>query len=198
LDGAIGLVEVPNGYSAFRKGNFFEFFPDHVNYYSVNSLVALASTAGFNVISCAESFGGDYLELWVRLDKNHTRWVEKMNGMTTDILASVSAWVDVNAEKSVAIFGCGAKTLSIISKNPEYFSKHFTCVIDSDPNKQGRYVPNTSLLVESPSNTPNIKLNAVLILALSYRNEIANKLRQLLGPEIQIASLDEFGKIQHY
>lgn len=197
-DGAIGLIEVPNGYAAFRKGNFFEFFPDHVNYYSVNSLVALASTAGFNVISCAESFGGDYLELWVRLDKNHPKWVEKMNGMTTDIFASISAWVDFNAEKSVAIFGCGAKTLSIISKNPEYFSKQFTCVIDSDPNKQGKYIPNTSLLVESPSNTPNIKLDAILILALSYRDEIAKQLRQLLGTEIRIASLDEFGKIQHY
>ena len=196
--GAIGLIEVPNGYAAFRKGNFFEFFPDHVNYYSVNSLVTLASTAGFNVISCAESFGGDYLELWVRLDKNHSQWIEKMNRMTTDILVSIRAWVDSNAEKSLAIFGCGAKTLSIVSKNPEYFSSHFTCIIDSDPNKQGKYIPNTSLVVESPTNTPNIKVDAILILALSYRDEIVNQLRQLLGHEIKIASLDEFGKIQDF
>ena len=197
-DGAIGLIEVPNGYEAFRKGNFFEFFPDHVNYYSINSLTALASTAGFNVISCAESFGGDYLELWVRLDKNHLKWVEKMNEMTSNILANIAAWVDGNAEKSVGIFGCGAKTLSIISKNPRYFSSHFRCVIDSDPNKQGKYVPNTSLAVVSPLEAPEIKLDAILILALSYKNEIVNQLRQLLGQEIQIASIDQHGKIQHY
>lgn len=198
MDGAIGLIEVPNGYAAFRKGNFFEFFPDHVNYYSINSLVALASTAGFNVISCAETFGGDYLELWVRLDKNHSTWVQKMNEMTSEILDSISAWVESNAGKSVAIFGCGAKTLSIISKNPAYFSSHFSCVVDSDPNKQGRYIPNTSLVVVSPKNTPNIKLGAILILALSYKEEIVNQLRKLLGQEIQIASLDQFGKIQYF
>jgi cyclopropane fatty-acyl-phospholipid synthase-like methyltransferase len=198
VDGGIGLIEVPNGYQAFRNGNFFEFFPDHVNYYSVNSLVSLASTAGFNVISCTETFGSDYLELWVRLDKNHSEWVNKMNGMTSNILTNVSAWVDGNTEKSVAIFGCGAKTLSIIAKDPDYFSSRFRCVFDSDPNKQERYIPNTSLQVKSPLDAPNIQLDAILILALSYKNEIVSQLRQLLGQDIEIASLDQFGKIQYY
>ena len=195
VDGAFGLIEVPNGYQAFRKGNFFEFFPDHVNYYSVNSLVSLASTAGFNVISCTESFGGDYLELWVRLDREHSTWVENMNKVTTNILGNITDWVDGNPKKSTAIFGCGAKTLSIISKNPDYFSDNFLCVIDSDPNKQGKYVPNTSLLVDSPLNASRLGLDSVLILALSYRNEIAGQLQDLMGKDIEIASLDEYGGI---
>jgi cyclopropane fatty-acyl-phospholipid synthase-like methyltransferase len=197
-DGAFGLIEVPNGYQAFRKGNFFEFFPDHVNYYSVNSLVSLASTAGFNVVSCAESFGGDYLELWVRLDREHSTWVEKMNKVMLTILSEISQWVDNNPRKSIAIFGCGAKTLSMISKNPVYFSDNFRCVIDSDPNKQGKYVPNTRLLVDSPVNASKVGLDSILILALSYRNEIAKQLRDLMGKDIEIASLDESGDIIYF
>jgi SAM-dependent methyltransferase len=193
--GAVGIIEVPNGYKAFRKGNFFEFFPDHVNYYSVNSLVALATAAGFNVISCNESFGGDYLELWVSFDLNQENWVNKMNDMKKSTHRNITDWVNNDLNKSRAIFGCGAKTLSIIVEDSLFFSKHFKYIIDSDPTKQGKFVPNTPLKIVAPNEIEGSDLDSILILALSYKEEIANSLRKQLGSNKKLFTLDLDGSI---
>jgi len=193
--GAVGLIEVPNGYNAFRKGNFFEFFPDHVHYYSVNSLVALATAAGFNVISCGETFGGDYLEIWVRFDNDQQQWLGKMNKMALDIQENINAWVSRYPNKSRAIFGCGAKTLSIIAKDSLFYSQNFDFVIDSDPNKHDRFVPNTSLRVVSPLSNDLVGLDSILILALSYKEEIVNLLRARLGTSVNLLTLNIDGSI---
>lgn len=193
--GAVGLIEVPNGYNAFRNGNFFEFFPDHVHYYSVNSLVALATAAGFNVISCGETFGGDYLEIWVRFDNDQQRWFGKMSKMALDIQENINAWVSSYPDKSRAIFGCGAKTLSIIAKDSLFYSKNFDFVIDSDPNKHSRFVPNTSLRVVSPLSNDLVELDSILILALSYKEEIVNLLRARLGTSVELLTLNIDGSI---
>lgn len=193
--GGIGLIEVPNGYKAFRNGNFFEFFPDHVNYYSVNSLVALATTAGFNVISCNESFGGDYLELWIRNDSNQESWVDLMNDKTDAILSALSDWSLPEPTKKRAIFGCGAKTLSIIAKNPIFFGDVFSCVIDSDPNKQSKFVPNTELPIVSIDVAADRQLDQILILALSYINEIAEGIRQKFSSAVEIFTIDSEGNL---
>jgi len=121
-DGAVGLIEVPNGYRAFRNGNFYEFFPDHLNYYSVNSLVSLAATAGFNVISCGESFNGDYLELWVRVNLYQDSWVIKMNKSQQIIIKNIKKWILTQNKRKIAIFGCGAKTISIITQDPIFLA----------------------------------------------------------------------------
>ena len=91
--GAVGLIEVPNGQRALRLKRFFEFFPDHVNYYSVNSLVALACDTGFNVIGCHESFGGDYLELWVRHEPTVESWFGEMIAHREQVCAALAAKV---------------------------------------------------------------------------------------------------------
>ncbi len=194
--GGIGLIEVPNGYKAFRAGNFYEFFPDHVNYYSVNSLVALATTAGFNVISCHESFGGDYLELWIRNDIEQESWVEVMNIKAHTITSEVSKWINNTPNQTKAIFGCGAKTLSIIAKNSAFYNDSFSYVIDSDPNKQNKFIPNTKLQVISLNEAVSKPVDQVLVLALSYVREIAELIKANLGDNVQIVSIDIEGKLQ--
>jgi len=176
---AIGLIEVPNGYKAFREGRYFEFFPDHVNYYSVNSLVSLASRAGFNVISCGEAFNGDYLEMWVSLDATATEYFKTMQEHQLKVIDSIRVWGFSNQNKNLnVIFGCGAKTLSIVAQEPETFEKFFKFAIDSDPNKIGKFIPNTDIEIvglQDPRLSNSIHF---WILALSYVTEIADLIHQ--------------------
>lgn len=194
--GAIGLIEVPNGNRAIRMGRFFEFFPDHVNYYSVNSLVALASDAGFNVISCQETFGGDYLELLLRYDVGQESWFDAMienRGLVIENLNNEISEL-TSSGKKVAIFGCGAKTLCILAASSEATRSKIICVIDSDPHKQGMFVPNSKIPVMSVAEGKKLSIGAVLVLALSYREEIATIVRGELNCEL-IVTLDDFGNI---
>lgn len=195
--GAVGLIEVPNGIRALRMKRFFEFFPDHVNYYSVNSLVALASDAGFNVIGCQEIFNGDYLELLVRYDVCQEYWFSEMVNNRHSVIDNLNKEVS-NLEtsgKKVAIFGCGAKTLCILAASPSKLREKIVCVIDSDPHKHGMFVPNSNIPVVSIDDAKQLSLDVVVILALSYREEIEAIIRgQLINCE-RIATLDDSGNI---
>lgn len=195
--GAVGLIEVPNGQRALRLKRFFEFFPDHVNYYSANSLVALASDAGFNVISCQESFGGDYLELWLRNEPDVERWFDEMTTHRDQVCAALAHKVGELAGQGnrVAIWGCGAKTLSILAACPPDLSPQIVAIIDSDPHKHGRYVANTVIPVVAPEQACTLQPNVVIVLALSYREEIAASVRQRIPGCKSILTLDDHGNI---
>lgn len=195
--GAVGLIEVPNGYRALRLKRFFEFFPDHVHYYSVNSLVALASDVGFNVISCQENFGGDYLELWLRFEPSVESWFGELKSRREQICSEIASKVqNLHAQgKRVAIWGCGAKTLSILAASPKELLSNIAGIIDSDPHKNGRYVPNTAIEVVAPERASGLKPDVVFVFALSYRAEIAAAIRQLMPNCQEIFTLDDDGHI---
>lgn len=195
--GAVGLIEVPNGQRALRFKRFFEFFPDHVNYYSVNSLVALATSTGFNVIGCHESFGGDYLELWVRFEPDVALWFEQMAAHRTAVCGAFEATLrELSARRiPVAVWGCGAKTLSILAATSGAIADQIAAVIDSDPHKQGKYVPNTSIPVVSPAAAAAFNPGVVFVLALSYREEIAAAVRERFPECRTILTLDDHGSV---
>jgi SAM-dependent methyltransferase len=191
--GAVGLIEVPNGYRALREKRFYEFFPDHINYFSVNSLVNLANVAGFNVISCAESFGGDYLELWIRNDINQISWGSEIEIAKQSAIKKLSKWID-SAAGEIGIFGCGAKTLTIMT-DPGLNSKQIKFAIDSDPSKIGKYIPGSTIKIMSITDPLLQSLSEVFVLALSYREEIATIIKNNLPGCNRILTFDNNGEI---
>lgn len=193
--GAIGLIEVPNGFRALHLGRFFEFFPDHINYYSVNSLVSLADSAGFNVISCNESFNGDYLELWIQLVPNVNTLGMNLVELEQKTLDSISSWVIGEPDGTRFIFGCGAKMLSIVSKNPSLFHKHFKYAVDSDPNKIGKFIPNTGIEILAITDERLMECTTSLITALSYIDEIKNLILSCIPTCTSIVSLNQNGEV---
>jgi len=195
--GAVGLIEVPYGHRSLRTRRFFDFFPDHVNYYSVNSLVALATDAGFNVISCNEAFNGDYLELWIRYEPNPSQWFNELVIARDRVCNALREKIrDIRQQnKRLAVWGCGAKALSIFSASEPETIALIDCVIDSDPHKHGKFVPGSSVSVLSPDEVACRNPDVVLVLALSYREEIAAAVRRLIPSCRQIITIDNSGEI---
>jgi len=186
--GAVGLIEVPNGYRALRSGRFYEFFPDHIQYYSVNKLVEIATKAGFNVISCNETFGGDYLELWVRWEPDAVSHLKRMSRSQASLSAAINRFITTHG--STEIFGAGAKTLSILSTlNPDVRNQ-ILCVIDDDPHKWNKFVPNSNIPVISSAKVKEFAPKNVLIFALSYVSEIYGKVYRLL-PEASVYTIKD-------
>ncbi len=181
---AVGLIEVPSGYRAMRMGRFYEFFPDHIHYYSVNSLVNLATKANFNVISCNESFGGDYLELWLRNGDD-----DNLNSLvaTRDALCeAIDAFLAKN--KDTIVFGAGAKTLCILTNLANV--NQITCVVDDDPHKWGRFIPNTSIPITARKSLADYEPETVFIMSLSYVEEATKKIKAL-APKAKIFTINE-------
>jgi SAM-dependent methyltransferase len=195
--GAVGLIEVPNGFRALRLKRFFEFFPDHVNYYSVNSLVSLASNAGFSVLGCNEAFGGDYLELWLRNDVDIESWFPQMRDQRECITNSLESVVRSHSEagRKIAVWGAGAKTLCIFAASNHGLAGCVDCVIDSDPHKHGTFIPNTNIPVVAPADGALRQPDVVFVLALSYREEIVGMIREQFSPDCLIMTLDDVGGV---
>ncbi len=193
--GAVGLIEVPNGFQSLMQGRFYEIFPDHIHYYSVNSLVSLATEADFNVVSCNESFDGDYLELWLR-------YYPEIDNCFNDLINCMDKTIKFITEKSlfynkqnkkVAIWGCGAKTLSIINICSKKVLRVISCVIDSDPHKHDKFVPNSSIPVISVNDAKKYKPDVIFIFAFSYKDEIELIIKKELPFCKTIFTIDNHG-----
>ena len=62
--------------------------------------------------------------------------------------------------------------MSIIPNLSQECLDTIECIIDSDPHKEGLYVPNTSIPILSFDSAAKLSPQRILILALSYIDEI--------------------------
>ena len=149
------------------------------------------------MISCREVFGGDYLELWTRnisdeISLSASKMVSKRRLLSDDVLSIFQLGKMEN--KNVGIWGCGAKTQSIFAFLSNELRNYTPIVIDRDPNKQGLYLPNTNIKVIAPENIELHSVEIIIVLALSYIDEIINEIQTLTpSNEIQIFTFDHKG-----
>lgn len=191
-DNAIGFIEVPNGHRALKNGNFYEFFPDHINYFSLNSLSALVNDVGFNIIESKESFNSDYLEIWVRNSPTIDRNNQQFDKTRLKINIALQEYSDLRRSRKKSIFfGCGAKAISLVSSNSKFFTDNFQFAIDSDPYKIGRFIPNTSIEILSINDSRLEEYEEILVLALSYQDEISDLIQEKLA---QVRTIYSMGK----
>ena len=189
---AVGLIEVPSLEQSIENGRFYDFFSDHVNYFSVRTLRYALERNGFLVLDIQRGMNGEYLEAFVEIDSliDQSNLQESVNILTESIHQLLS-----NADregKKVAVWGAGAKGLSslAISKvlNVEY-------VIDSDNYKQGLFTPVTHLPIVSPKKLLESPVDIVIITAMAYLNEIVKDLRENFKFKGTIVSLGNNLKI---
>ncbi|MCM8816249.1 MAG: methyltransferase, partial [Candidatus Omnitrophica bacterium] len=92
-------------------------------------------------------------------------------------------------DTEVAIWGAGHQALAILS-----FLKMLNkikYVIDSAPFKQGRFTPVTHLPIVSPQKLISDPVDAVIIMAGSYSEEIAKMVSEKFKGTIEIRILNE-------
>jgi cyclopropane fatty-acyl-phospholipid synthase-like methyltransferase len=76
-DKGTGFIEIPNGSKTIYNQRYFDIFTDHVNYFTPSSLAKLAQECGFVVVSVEETFGGDYLECYMKKEVNERNIQQK-------------------------------------------------------------------------------------------------------------------------
>ena len=164
-----GFIEIPNGSKTIYNQRYYDIFTDHVNYFTPTSLSKLAEECGFVVVKIEETFGGDYLECYVKKEVNERNIEQKRNN---DL-----SFIKENAKKynNIGAFGAGAKGFSILTALDKKLPLKF--IFDDDPHKQGRYLPNTNTPVTQPNIRDIENLDLIIIFAASYQDEIINNLK---------------------
>lgn len=174
--GAVGIIEVPRLEKALADKRFYDFFPDHINYYSLASLRNTLEFNGFNVLELRSTMFDEYNVAIVQLrtPTDFTNVVTNVTSLVREIDQLFARAKEQNL--TTAIWGAGAKGLSILTNTNTDNIDH---LVDSDTNKQGRYTPISELLIEDPAVLDNV--DVLVITAVAYQETIIKKLNNFTG-----------------
>jgi hypothetical protein len=199
--GGVGLIEVPCLEQALRGGRFYDFFPDHLNYFSARTLRFALERNGFEVLRLQEAMNGEYLEAWVRVatPPNFPLLQATVRQIAADLHTFLVA--QKAAGHRVAVWGAGGKGLAVLAVTG---IADVAYVVDSDPHKQGFYTPVSHLPIVPPNQLQTEPVDAIILTAIAYRDEILHTLRTtwgfrgpvaVLGPRLEILGPDEGNQI---
>ncbi len=181
----IGLVEVPNFDMIVRTAMFSEFIPDHLLYFTVETLTFALQRNGFEVLECRAIWHDYILSALVRKRKplDLASFVQKQERITREI----NEFINRYPAMSVAVWGAGHQALAVMSMAD--LSGKVQYVVDSAPFKQGRYTTATHIPIVPSSQLNSKPPKAVIVMAASYSDEVIGILQRDFSPSIDLAVL---------
>jgi len=183
---AAGLVEVPSLEQALEHQRFYDFFPDHLNYFSQRTLRVVLELNGFVVDTVERGMNGEYNVACVRVAAPAKQ--SDLQEHTNRIVAELQTFLanEQRAGRRVAVWGSGGKGVSALSISQ---AAGVAYVIDTDPHKHGRYTPVTHFPIVAAETLSSDPVDTVLVTALAYRQEILDQLLATLGFQGKVALL---------
>ena len=185
VDGGLGVVEVPNFDMMLRENLFSEFIGDHLFYFTHDTLIQTLQHSGFEVIDCKETWYNYIIRATVK--KRTTLDLSKFADFRQWLTDDLHHYIDQFG--SVAAWGAGHQALAMLSL--ANLGDKIRYIIDDAPFKQNKYSPATHIPIVSSKNLDIEPVDAVIVMAASYSDEVARKLKESHGDKVKIAILRE-------
>ncbi len=186
-DDGVGIIEVPNFDMILKKNLFSEFILDHLFYFTRDTLRTVLNINGFEVLECS-SVWNDYI-LSAIVKKRKVFVLEDFYKQKNSISEKLNAYIDKFDKRTVAVWGAGHQALATISLLK--IEKKIKFIIDSAKFKQNKFSPATHIPICSPDILKKEKINAIIIMAGSYSNEILKFINKKYSKSISVAILKE-------
>lgn len=187
--GAIGLVEVPNFDMIVQKGLFSEFISDHLLYFTQSTLTQFLQNNGFEVLECKPVWQDYILSAVIR--KRKPTDLSFFADFRSKISKKLHAYIDQFPAKKIAVWGAGHQALAVISLAE--IAQKISYVVDLAPFKQGKFTPATHLPIVSPQALMDDPIEAVIVMAASYSDEVARNIKSQFPHVQHIAILRDDG-----
>ncbi|MDE6905960.1 MAG: methyltransferase domain-containing protein [Lachnospiraceae bacterium] len=183
-DDGMGLITVPSLEYILEHNGYYELIHDHLVYYTFDTLRFVLEKNGFEVLE-EEMINRDTLSMIVR--KKAKINVLKIQDSYGQICKQVNDYVDGKRKegKKVAFWGASHQgfTLAATAK----LGGKIEYIIDSAPFKQGRFAPASHIPIISPEKAVSQMVDAIIIAAPGYTDEIAGIIQEKYGNEVEIA-----------
>lgn len=186
VPGAVGLIEIPSLEQTMSGVRFYDFFSDHLNYFSARTLRFACERNGFEVLETTRGMNGEYNVAIVRADPQFE--YAGFRASVDRVLGDLSAFMKRchAAGQRVAVWGAGGKGVASMAVAE---LSGVAYVIDSDPHKQGLHTPVCHFPIVPPSHLEQEPVDAIILTAIAYRSEILRDLRERLQFKGPIAVL---------
>ena len=187
----VGLVEVPNFDMILRKKLFSEFIGDHLFYFTKETLNTTLKLNGFEIADCKEIWH-DYI-ISAIIKKREKLDISHFYKYQAQLKKEIEEYICRFKDKKVAIWGAGHQALAVISLIN--LADKIKYVIDSATFKQGKYTPATHVPIVSPDALDSDPVDAIIVMAASYSDEVARIIRQKFDRNITNINLER--KVWH-
>lgn len=188
-EGGIGLVEVPNFDMEIQKKLFSEFTRDHLFYFTQQTLRTTLELNGFEVVECKVVWHDYIISAVVR--KRKKLELDDFYKQQEKIKKEINEYISKFKNGRVAVWGAGHQALAAIALFG--IAKKIKYVVDSAKFKQGKYTPATHVPIVAPEMLDKEPVDAVIVMAASYSDEVARVIRQKHGNRIKVAILRDYG-----
>ena len=185
-DDAMGLITVPSFEYIMDHNSYYELIRDHLAYYTFETLTPLLERNGFQVEEC-EVINRDTFSVIVRkrpqMDTENLLecYVNLKREMET-YMKYLDAW-----DKKVAIWGASHQGFTLAATTK--LGEKARYIIDSAPFKQGKFAPASHLPIVGPDHFHEHPVDAIIITAPGYTDEIAASIRQKFGTAVEIRAM---------
>jgi SAM-dependent methyltransferase len=190
--GAVGLVEVPNFDMILKKNLFSEFMRDHLFYFTAETLKSTLEISGFKVSGC-EQVWHDYI-ISATVEKRGKTDIFSFSQHQIKLKKEIEDYLSRFEAKKVAVWGAGHQALATIALLK--LQDKISYVVDSAKFKQGKYTPVTHLRIVSPEALASDPVDAVIIMAGSYSDEVVKIIRRDYSQELNVVALSDFGLVR--
>ena len=190
-----------------RNNLFSEFICDHLFYFTRETLSTTLRLNGFEIIDCNEvwydyiisaivhpmksSVAGMAKPLFHGVKKRERLDISHFYKYQAQLKNEIEEYIRPFKDKKVAIWGAGHQALTIISLIN--LADKIKYVVDSAVFKQGKYTPATHIPIVSPDALDSDPIDAVIVMAASYSDEITGIIRQKFDRNINVSILRDFG-----
>jgi SAM-dependent methyltransferase len=180
--GAVGLIEVPNAQKQFADNRWFDYFPEHILYFTPYTLAYALNNLGFEILSLKTTMKEEFLAILVRVPedkifKNHEQMKKQFWSM---VKGSTYLWGASGGATTFISSIFGSKT----------YPKNIRYLVDSDVNKWGLFASGSKVEIVSPKEVQNNPPDTVIIMAVSYEKEIREQLKSM-GYKGRVRSMAE-------
>lgn len=192
-EGGMGLITVPSLEYILQYDGYYELIRDHIAYYTFETLEKLLNSCGFEVLE-REMVNRDTLSVIVRKTEGETAGPARVD---VSGLEASRRYIDEEVNHLVDRLHGEGKTIAIWGASHQGFTLAATTrlgdkveyMIDSAPFKQGKYAPASHLSIVAPDYFFEKPVDAILIVAPGYTEEIAGIIREKFGSSVEILAL---------
>jgi len=180
-----------------RNRVVWDFFYEHCSLFTADSLSLAFARSGFAVERVEHIFGGQYLWLEARATDAVLPWAQsspeiallaRAYGADEAVLRQkwLAGLLKLKTKGKVALWGAGAKGATFANLvDPD--CTLISCVVDLNPNKQGRYIPGAGHPIIAPADLHRHGIKSAVLMNPNYREE---NLRLLAVAGIEIDLID--------
>ena len=174
-EGGYLYISVPRFEYLYQNACFYELVPDHLSYFSKESLLNILTSTGFNVMKYyAKNNGNDHVVFCKK------RFNLQMDGKLMEfesIVGSLRSFIEKHkrTRQSIAVWGAGHRALTLLSMVEVGGVEK---IVDSAPFKQGLFSPVTGIPIVSPED---FKKNPTEILILMLPGAYAQQVQSYLA-----------------